>query len=209
MATLASTIITDFELYLDDMTELSSTEEIALLNRVQNNVCNLKAWEFLKTAGTGTTSTSVDYVALPSNFAYLVQNANYTDSSYAADRPVVFVGSTYEPYQVISWSDRRQYRNKSNYAYIDIGNSRLVFTLQPTSSQAVEFDYIKTPTVLTTSDNIAIPDRFAPVLFHGMCVDDFIIQMSDKAKSYKSEHEQKYKMYLDDMAYWNAKLIQI
>lgn len=207
MSTLASQIITDFHLYIDDMTELSSVEELALLNRVQNNVCNEKVWEFLKTTGTGNTSTSVDYIALPSDFAYLTDNHNYTDSSYEASRPVVFIGTEYSPYPVISWSDRRQYRDQQGFAYIDIVNSRLVFTKQPTTVKAVEFDYIKTPAVLTTSDNIAIPDRFAPILFHGMCIDDFIIQMSDKAKSYKNEHEAKYKSYLADMSYWNARLV--
>lgn len=193
---------------MDDMTELSSDEELALLNRVHNNVCNQKAWEFLKTSYSGTTSASVPYVPLPSDFGYLISNANKTESNYEASNPVVFVDSTYIPYKVVSWSDRRQYLNQNNVCYLDIANSRLYFAKQPVSAKSIEYDYIKVPTDLTLVDSPLIPARFEAVLFHGMCIDDFIIQMSDKAKSYKQEHEAKYKMYLDDMAYWNSKLIQ-
>ncbi len=205
----ASQIIENFELYIDDMTELSSTEELALLNRVYKKVASLKAWELFKKAGTGTTSTTVPYIALPSDFAFLTQNYNYTETaSNEANNPVVFVGSNYIPYKVVSWSDRRQYLNQDNVCYIDIVNSRLYFAKQPTSALSVEFDYIYTPADLVLADTPVIPTRFQPILFHAMCIDDFIIQMSDKAKSYKPEHEAKFKSYLDDMSYWNSRLVQ-
>lgn len=208
MAT-ASQIITDFNLYIDDMTELSSTEELALLNRVYKNIASMKAWELFKKAHAGTTSTSLPYIELPSDFAFLTQNYNYTETaSNAGENPVIFVGSTYKPYKVVSWSDRRQYRDQDNVCYIDIVDSRLYFAKQPTVAEAVEFDYIYTPADLTTGDTPVIPTRFQPMIFHAMCIDDFIIQMSDKAKSYQREHEAKFKSYYDDMCMWNARLIQ-
>lgn len=205
---IASEIITKFELFMDDSTDLSSDEELALLNKIYYKVCMERPWEFLKKSHAGTTTTD-DYIALPSDFGYLTQNYNHTDSSYEASRPVVFVGSAYTPYQVVSWSDRRQYRDKSGYCYIDITNSRLYFTLNPGTGLAVEFDYASTPTALALSDTPIIPARFHDMLYHGMCVEDNIIQQSDKAKSYAQENQQKYKSYFDDMCFWNANLIQI
>tara|TARA_R110000868_G_scaffold3621_2_gene22738 strand:- start:8 stop:631 length:624 start_codon:yes stop_codon:yes gene_type:complete len=206
---IASEIITKFELFMDDTTDLSSTEELDLLNKIYTRVCMDRPWEFLKKAFTGTTSGTLTYISLPSDFAYLTQNANYTDSSYSASRPVIFVGSMFSPYQVVSWSDRRQYRDQIGYCYIDIVNSRLYFTFQPEEGLAVEFDYSSVPTALTLSDTPLIPSRFHDMLYHGMCVEDNIIQQSDKAKSYAQENQQKYKSYFDDMCYWNSNLIQI
>jgi hypothetical protein len=54
---------------------------------------------------------------------------------------------------------------------------------------------------------MVFPERFEPVLFHGMCVDDYMIQQSDKLKSYARENQAKYEQKLSDMRMWNAKLI--
>lgn len=202
-------IITKAQLYLDDMSELSTQEFSDLFDKIYQKVCDDRPWEFTKTSYSGTTSTSVDYVALPSDFAYLTQNHNYTDSGYEAERPVVFVGSQYSPYYVVSWSDRRQYRNADGYVYLDIPNSRLYFTKQPTSALAIEYDYHATQAALASGDTPAFPSRFHDILYHGMCVEDYIIQQSDKARSYAQENVQLYNDYLDRMAYWNAQLIQM
>lgn len=194
---------------MDNTTDLSSTEELDLLNKIYTRVCMERPWEFLKKSFSGTSSSSVSYVTLPSDFAFLTQNYNHTDSSYSASRPVVFVGSTYRPYQVVSWSDRRQYRDQDGYCYVDIVNSLLYFTLQPTASEAVEFDYSSVPSALTLSDSPVFPSRFHDMLYHGMCVEDNVIQQSDKAKSYAQENSQLYKRIFDDMTYWNANLVQM
>lgn len=204
----ATQIIELFELQVDDTSELSSTEELSILNRIYKHICSLKAWEFLKKAGTGTTSTTVPYIALPSDFSYLTQNNNYTETSgNEAQGPVVFVGSNYSPYKVVSWSDRRQYRDQDGVCYIDIVNNRLYFAKQPTSAENVEFDYVSAPVSLGASDTPAIPDRFQPILIYAMAVDDAIIQQSDKAKSYRAENQAKYKEFLDSLSYWNSRLV--
>ncbi len=206
---IASDIIQRFELQMDDSTDLSSTEELDLLNKIYTRVCMERPWEFLKKSFAGTTSTTLAYVSLPDDFAYLTQNYNYTDASSTASRPVVFVGSTYRPYQVVSWSDRRQYREQDGYCYIDIANGRLYFTLQPASAEAVEFDYSSVPEALALADTPLIPARFHDMLYHGMCVEDNVIQQSDKARSYAQENNQMYKRIFDDLCFWNASLIQI
>lgn len=201
-------IIAKFNLFMDDTSELSSQEESDLFDKKYNKVCTDRPWEWLRKAATGTLSTSVPYVALPSDFAHMLSNHNYTESSEEADFPVVFVGASYKPYKVISMGDRRQYRDRDGYCYIDIVNSRLYFTKQPTVADTYEFDYSYIPTALAAGDSPAFPTRFHDVIYHFMCVDNFVLQQSDKAKSYASENKQLAEELIEDMAYWNAQLIQ-
>lgn len=205
----AAQIIAKFELYYDDGTALSSQEELDLLNKIYQKVCANRPWEFLRNPFTGTQATSVPYIALPTNFGFLFQNHNYTDQSYTSDRPVIFVGTSFTPYEVVSYADRRQYRNQDGYAYIDIVNSRLYFTLQPTSAQSVEFDYANVPATLSTDDTPVFPSRFHDIIYHGMIVDQNMIEMTDKGKSYAQENQVQYTQYLHDLAYWNSQLIQM
>lgn len=202
-------IITKFHLYMDDTSELSSEEEEELFDKIYSKVMTDRPWEISKNEATGTLSISVPYVALPERFAYVVENANYTENNSYASGPVVFVGTGRTPYKIVSWSDRGQYLNRDGYAYIDIRNSRLVFTKQPTSAASYSFDYVEFPETLLTTESPVFPSDYHHVIFHGMCVDDFIIQQSDKAKSYAVENQAKYQGYIDDMAIWNARLVQL
>lgn len=202
-------IITKFHLFMDDTTELSSQEESDLFDKVHALLAADRPWEIYRKEFSGTTSISVPYIALPSDFAYLLQNHNYTASDEPSAGPCVFVGSQYRPYRIINYGDRRQYRDKDGYAYIDIVNSRLVFTLQPTSAETVEFDYSSAPAALDLSDSPAIPERFHDIYYHLMCVDDFIIQQSDKAKSYAAENRTRANEIKSSIELWNANLVQL
>jgi hypothetical protein len=207
---LASAVITSFETYVDDATELSSAQELALLQKVYNKVWMDRPWEFAKAQASGTLSTSVPYVTLPASFASLTENNQTTDNTISGDnnavQKVIFVGSSYAPYQVINWSDRRQYLNQRGYAYVDIVNGRLYFTAQPTTADSYEFDYLTIADTLTTSSTPAFPARFHDMLYHGMAVDDDIIQRFPKAASYAAENNAKFISYLADMRLWNANL---
>ena len=202
-------IILKFHLYMDDTTELSSQEESDLFDKKYQMICGLKPWEFLKTQGTGTQSTTVPYVALPSDFSYFSPNHNYTGDNTYGEFPVIFVGSGYSPCQIVNFSDRRQYRNQGNSAYLDMANSRIVFTLQPTIANAIEFDYIKVPANLLTTESPIFPARFHDIIYHAMCTDQFVIDQSDKAKSYRAENQGLYDSYLEDLSMWNANNIQM
>lgn len=202
-------IIAKFHLFMDDTSELSSQEESDLFDKIHAAVAADRPWEIYRKPFTGTQSTSVDYIALPSDFAYVLQNHNYTGDDMEARGPVVFVGSSYTPYRIINYGDRRQYRNQDGFAYIDIVNNRLVFTKQPASAQSVEFDYSSAPAALGLNDSPAIPARFHDIYYHLMCVDDFIIQQSDKAKSYAAENRTRAADYYASMSLWNANLVQL
>ena len=204
-------LILQFELQVSDTTELSTAEEFIVANRVQNKICNYRPWEFLKKEASGSILSDADgyYVTLPEDFAYFTENNQYTDNSMRvgnnASPKVIFVGPNYTPYQIINFSDRRQYRNKSGFAYLDMANSKIRFTYTP-NDMTYEFDYIKIPPVLVTGATLPFPARFEEILVYGMAVDDQIIQLSPKATSYAEENKSKYQSMLDDMSYWNSQL---
>lgn len=199
----AQEIIQKFELYTGDTTELSSAEELALLNKIYRKVLAEKDWEFLKKTYTGTASGTS--IALPSDFSHFSDNNSSSYVSNDVQYPkVIFVGSNYIPYRVVNWSDRRQYRQTGNIAFADINSSTLNFTIPV--NDIIEFDYFHTPNELTLADTPVIPSRFQDVLYHGMVVDDMILQLFDKARSNAPENERMYKYWLDLMASWNSRL---
>lgn len=202
-------IITKAQLYLDDMSELSTAEWSDLFDKMYRKVNSNRPWEGTKKEATATTSTSVDYVALPSDFLFLTQNGNYTDSSEYARRPVIFRGPQLRKYEVVSWDDRRQYRNSDAHAWIDLVNSRLYFSKTPSVAEAVEYDYHSSMPALADGDSPWFPAEYHDVIYHLMVADDFMIQHSDKAKSYQDDNLKAAKEYLNDMIWWNSQLTQI
>lgn len=210
---IANDIIKKFELFVDDTTELSSSEELDLVNKLFKKIFINRPWEFAKKQASG--SFSGLEIDLPADFAYLVPNYNYTDNSSANDQnsapTVIYIGANYEPIKVVNFSDRRRYYNQSGYAYVDLSRGKLVFTAQP-SGATYEFDYVYIPADLTLSDELSVPigfrDAMSHAIYHGMCVEDMIIQIFDKAKSYAAENQAKYTSYLADLAYINSRLLQ-
>lgn len=118
---------------------------------------------------------------------------------------VIFIGTTYQPYFLVNFSDRRQYLNQVGYAYYDVVNNKIRFTGTPVSI-TYEFDYIHNPDDLTTATSPIFPTRFHEIIVYGMAVEDQILQLSDKAKSYAPENQMKYNSYFADLALWNANL---
>lgn len=206
----ATEIIAKFELYVDDTTELSSSEELALLNKIYFRVSSSRAWEILKKEATGT-MTSTTTITLPSDFEYFVENYGYTDNQTSRNLntkgQVVFVNNN--PFFIVNWSDRKQYENNNGVCYLDYRNSVIKFPVAQSASATYSFDYKYTPTALTLGTSPVFPERFHDIFYHAMAVDDMIIQLFDKARSYARENEIMYNSILADMAYWNANLQNI
>lgn len=205
-------IITNFELQVSDVTELSTAEEYRVLNRVYNKICNYRPWEFLKKSASGSIVSDSEgyYIAVPSDFAYFVENNQYTDNSVSTSSvsspKVIFVGTNYVPYQIVNWSDRIQYRNNTGVAYLDVVNSKIRFPQTP-KALTYQFDYVMVPTALVAGTAPITPARFDDIYHFGMAVEDSIIQLSPKATSYATENEAKYQSLMDDITYWNSMLI--
>lgn len=209
----ADEIITKFELQVSDMTELSSEEELDLLNDKYQDVCSDRPWEFLKKPATGAltydATAGMFYITKPEDFSYFCENANYTDNTMeyqgTAQPKVVFVGAAYQPYQIISYSDRIQYRYRGAVCYLDPVVNRIYFPLAPSDTSLYQFDYIRVPTDLGLLDSPVFPERFHKMLQFAMATDNDILQLSNKAKSYAAENLNKYEKTMGLMESWNAK----
>lgn len=210
---IAEEIITAFELQVNDVTELSTSEEFSILNRVYQKVCSERPWEFLKTPASGTMSgsgTDGYYITLPSDFAFFSPNSEWTDNTISPQNnsvpAVIFVGTSYSPYKIVNFSDRRQYLGNTGYAYLDLANSKIVFTGIPVST-TYSFDYIKVPTTLIAGATPVIPTRFQDILVYGMATQNDVLQLSPLASSYQKQNQDLYDQWMLDMAYWNSQLI--
>lgn len=208
----AQEIITKFELQVDDITELSSAEELDLVNDKYQDICAERQWEFLKKAATGAltqdTATSQWYIPKPDDFANFSENATYTDNSLGyqndAAPKVIFVGQAYQPFQIVNYSDRVQYRTHSGVCWLDQNDGRIYFPVAPSDTSFYVFDYIRIPPDLTLTDSPVFLSRFHKMIAFAMAVDDEILQRSPKAKSYANENASKYEKQMELLEYWDA-----
>ena len=191
-------IITRFQLQVDDASELSAAEELDLANEVYTDIQNDRPWEWLKKTYTGSTSTSVPYVSLPTDFAYILQNID--------GKAIVFIGTDYQEYEVIPFSLRRNYRDQDGFCYIDISNSRLYFTKQPTEVKSIEYDYIKVASALTLNTSPIFREGFHKIISYGMAAKFNPIELTDKDVSYQKENRIEYLKMLQDMAVEDANI---
>lgn len=196
---LTSAIIARFNLQVDDASELSSDEELALANEKYFRVCDDRPWEWLKKQATGTTSTSLPYIALASDFKQLSPNKE--------GKSVVFVGADFQEYVVVPFSSRREHRDQDGVCYIDVPNKRLYFTKQPTAAEAVEYDYISRPADLTTATQPLVEtDNFGNMIAYAMAADFPSIEQAEKSSSYANENMQKYEALLEDLKFEDANI---
>lgn len=190
-------IIVDFELQVNDVTELSSDEELALLNKIYIRVCNKMPWEFLKTVATGTilSDSTSSYITIPSDFGYFVENESWLVN-----------GTAYNPFYIINIAQKRNYLNRNNYAYYDFAGGKIRFLGTPAQT-SYEFNYIKVPALLEAGDSPIFPGQFHDMIQFGMANDNDILQLSPKATAYAKENKDKFEEYLLDMKYWNSQFL--
>lgn len=182
---------------MDDSSELSSAEELNLLNEGYNVLQLDRAWEWNKGEHTGTQSTTLPYIDLPSDFRYFVPNAD-SGNNYG-NISVAYVGSDFAEYPIVSFSKRRNYRNMDGYAYLDLANNRLQFTKQPTSAKSVEFDYVMKAPALTLDSSPLFNEIHHEILAYWMAANFDPIQLTAKAESYQRENEVRYMQKLELM----------
>lgn len=192
-------IIARFRLQVDDDSTLSTDEELALANEIYSDVCSNRDWEWLKATATGTTSTSVAYIALPANFKYILPNKD--------NIAVVFVGTGYREYKVIPFSSRRDYRDQDGFCYLDMVNRRLYFTKQPVAAEAIEYDYITNPTALALgTEPVVTTEQFGKLIAYGMAAKFNPMEQTEKSMSYQRENQAEYLKILSDFALEDANI---
>ncbi|MDC1191103.1 hypothetical protein N8148_02770 [Gammaproteobacteria bacterium] len=198
---LASAIIEKFELNIDDQSTMSSQESLDLLNKVYHEVLDYRPWEWLKKEGTDTVASN--QISAPADFKYFHENHIDADGN---NMVVVFVGTDYDPYEVIPFTERRNHRDSGHYCYYDARQDIIVFTDSSAEGKVVEFDYIYQPDDLITSTEPVFPTRFHDVIYFGMAVDFGPIDNTPKSRSYAEEFQVKFDRLLEDMSYENSKL---
>lgn len=199
-------IIKQFEVYVDDLTELSSAEEYSLLSKVLDTIYNDRSWEFLRKAGTAVTTTATT-APLPADFVSFMNN--YTEDPYnnIPEKAVVYVGNV--PYQIIPMGARNQFVG-GNYAYADILAGTITFTISVGSNQTVTFDYKYQPSAITSNASIiALPATFRRYIPQVMAIDDDIIQKMEKARSNYDANMAVFNKLMRDLAHYNARFLNV
>jgi len=188
-------IVQKFELYMDDMTELSTSESGELFDKIYEEVSTERPWEYLKKELSGTFPLTI-----PSDFLYFLTNNQYQASGEYGSRPTVRFESGNMP--IVSFSDRNNY--KGGVAYIEAG---VLTTKTPGfTGMTATADYMSVAPTLTNNQSPWFPIHH-DVIYHGMCRDAFMIMQTEKAKSYALEHEAQFQKYMGRLALWNARLI--
>lgn len=212
-------------LQIDDSSSLSTDETLDLLNDAYYDICDDRNWSFLRKTYSGTTSTSVDYVALPSDFDLILPNLNssvgygynnlwvphgssslYSQRIYTPYAAVstVIVGSNRSIYRVIDIAERNNYYNMDWFVYIDIPNSRLVFTKQPTTAQSVTYDYKYIPDAILAWTSPIFPSRFHKMIAYRAAAQFNNIEQTDKNMSYQRENQLEYEKQIEKMRVYDA-----
>lgn len=204
-----STIIEEFGLQNGDTSDLSTSESLTVLNRVYRSVLDSKDWLFLMKK-LNLTTNGTDRIALPEDFKKFVASGQYTEKFIDAKYPfVIFLGPEKTHYYYVNYLDREQYKDQSNYFYIDLTTNEIVFTQIPNSGLSVTGDYIYSPDDIESNTYPVFPAEYIDILVYGMTLDDFIIQLFDKARSYAPENKMKYDKRLAEMKSWNDSFIHI
>lgn len=214
------TLIDNFEQDTGDTSELSSTAELTLANKIYRKILADRDWLFLRKGATGTISVTngIATITPPTDFDHFTINGLATDIAVGADQngfgignaspKVIFVSTAtgvFTPYQIINFSDRRQYYNKNGYCYYDMVNNLITFTVAPTTSDlSYEFDYIYSPDDIGLATFPVIPAQFHDIIHHGMAAQDVIFQLFDRSKSYSKENFENYTDYLTNLQFWDA-----
>lgn len=187
-------IINLFNLLVDDTSELSEAEELALMNRVYKKIV-FRPYEFMKKEVNGVVDGC--YIYVPNDFGFIPDSAD-------SRQKVFYVNNN--PVSLINYSDRRQFENLDGYAYQQLSHNRLVLTKQPSSNFSYSIDYIFIPDDITLETTPVFP-VFNEVISYGMAVDSYIIQQFDKARSYAAENNAKMKELIENLDYYNSNLI--
>lgn len=188
-------LIARFNLQVDDSSELSDSESLDLANEIYTEIQNDRWWEWLKKEYTGVTSTTVPYITLPTDFKTFSRNSE--------GNSVVFVGTQPQNYKVIPYSKRRDYRDADGYCYLF--DWKLYFTKQPTAVLSIEYDYICSAPLLTTTTEPLFIEWLHDIISYGMSAKFSNMEMTDKAQSYQRENTGEYLKKLSQLRLLDAR----
>lgn len=215
-------IITFFETEMDDNTELSTAEELQLANDVFQEIYRNRPWEWLKKNVTGnldgfSNTPGGSYIIVPTDWMGFVTTGLATDNSTEYDNnavaKVVYIVDPLGnriPYQLVNYSDRRQYlgnnasQGRNGFCWYDPTQNRVVFAQQPLYNK-YDFDYLGKPAAITLSQRPTFPDPdFDMIIVFGMKLRNWGIQLFDRSHSYEQEDVAHFDSKFGDLCYQNS-----
>lgn len=206
-------IVEKFNLYTDDTTELSTEESLDLANAKARDIYSEMAWEFLRKPFSGVTNSDGTITA-PSDFAHFMHNYSEDETQNIPDQSVVYVNG-YTPYFVVPMGARNNYNTQNgvfgarNICWYNPSTNKIEFPVSPGGSVPVSFDYQQNPVDFAAGTSPVAPigreAHFGMAVVHLMCVDDDVIQKSEKARSNVKENMGLYQKKLTDLKHHNAK----
>lgn len=206
-------IIQKFELYTDDTTELSTAEELALANDKAKIIYQEMPWEFLRKAFSGVTNADGTITA-PADFVHFMHNYSEDPTQSLPDQAVVYING-YTPYFVVPMGARNNYNSQNgifgdrNICWFNPSTQKIEFPVSPGGGVQAGFDYQRLPADFVAGTSPAAPmgmdSQFGMAIVHLMCIDDDIIQKSEKARSNVSENNGLYQKILTNLKHNNAK----
>lgn len=197
-------IIKQFEVYVDDLTELSTDEEYALLTKVLNSIYNDRSWEFLRKTASVTTTTART-APLPADFVSVMNNYSENPYNRIPEIAVAYVNGV--PFKFIPKGNATQMAG-GNYVIVDIVNNTLEFLKDVGAGVTATFDYKYQPDAITSNlSPIALPELGHRYLGQVMAIDDDIIQKTEKGRSNLQANSIARAQLLRDLAHYNARFI--
>lgn len=206
-------IIEKFELYSDDMTELSSDEELDLANSKISFICNLMPWEWLRKQFSGTINAQGSITA-PTDFVRFLENYSENQTSDMPDTKVVYLGSGNTPYKVVPMGGRNNFNQingvygSRNICWYNRPAGTIEFPSAQTPGTAVSFDYVQKAPAITLGTEPIIPEDFHMMIVYLMLIDDEVIQKMG-ARSEAGKWNALYQQELTNLKAYNFSLIAV
>lgn len=198
-------IIKQFEVYVDDLTELSTEEEYALLTKVLETVYNDRSWEFLRKTATVTTDTATT-APLPADFVSVMNNYSENPYNAIAEIPVAYVGGI--PFKFIPRGTAFQ-KAGGNYVTVNLATNKLEFLASIGAGVQVTFDYKYAPDPIIDNNVTVVLPVGQRYLAQVMAIDDDIIQKTEKGRSNYQANSVAKAQLLRDLAHHNARFINL
>jgi hypothetical protein len=189
-----SQIVTKFRNYVND--SLEGDFEYQLLNDAKNEIEQLVTWEVLKYMDSTQTVNSGDTIstthALPSNF----------------NAPIaLFVGSDYQPYNLISFEDQRLYRDFTRGWIINAASSTYALTGTAGVTNTIYLVHTKySDDIAAGTSWSAFPARFHDILPIYMAKIYYTANAGEKGRAWDDRLEKMYTDMLKQMQMWDFNL---